>query len=424
MKVIVVGSGGREHALIWKLAQSSLVDKIYALPGNGGIEELAECVPIGATEIDRIVEFSKNADIVVVGPEVPLAEGLVNKLPKNKVFGPTRESATIEADKSLAKELMQRVGIPTAKFKVFTSYEPAKDFIENIKYPIVIKASGLAAGKGVLIIKNKEEALEALYKIMVEQAFGKSGSKIIIEEYLEGEEVSVIAFTDGKDFLPLLPSQDHKKLLDGDKGLNTGGMGAYAPAVLTKDEIGKVINQVFEPCVWGMKKEGAIYKGVLYAGLILCRDEITSSLQLKVLEFNCRFGDPETQPLMKLLESDLMEPILATIEGNLKSVSLKWHPGYATCVVLASGGYPGSYEKGKEITGLSEVHNATVFHAGTKRVETCQGISMLTSGGRVLGVTGSGKTLKESIDLTYQEISHIHFDGMYCRRDIGSKNIK
>ncbi len=413
MKVLVVGSGGREHALIWKLAQSSLVDKIYALPGNGGIEEIAECIPISATDIGKIVDFSKNVDLVIVGPEMPLAEGLVNELPKNKAFGPTREAAIIESDKSFAKELMRHTGIPTAEFKVFTHFESAKDFVETTKYPIVIKASGLAAGKGVLIIENKKDALDALNKIMVEQAFGESGNKVVIEEYLEGKEVSVIAFTDGKDFLPLLPSQDHKKLLEGDKGLNTGGMGAYAPAVLTENEIGKVIEQVFEPCIWGMKKEGIIYKGVLYAGLII------TSEGPKVLEFNCRFGDPETQPIMKLLESDLMEPILASIEGNLKSISLKWHPGYATCVVLASGGYPGSYEKGKEIIGLSEVQEATVFHAGTKREDD----KIITSGGRVLGVTGIGKTLKESIALTYQEISHIHFDGMYYRKDIGSKNL-
>ena len=420
MKILVVGSGGREHALIWKLSQSPLVDKIYALPGNGGIEEIAECIPISATDIGRIVDFSKNVDLVVVGPEMPLAEGLVNELPRNKAFGPTKEAATIESDKSFAKELMQRTGIPTAKFKAFTDFESAKDFIETTKYPVVIKASGLAAGKGVLIIENKKDALDALNKIMIGRAFGEAGDKVVIEEELEGKEVSVIAFTDGKAFIPLLPSQDHKKLLDGDKGPNTGGMGAYAPAVLTEEETGKIINQIFEPCVWRMRKEGAVYKGMLYAGLIIRRGEVTSPLQAKVLEFNCRFGDPETQPVIKLLKSDLMEPILATIEGNLKSVSLKWHPGYSTCVVLASGGYPGSYEKGKEIRGLSEVQEATVFHAGTKMVGTVREPPLLvTSGGRVLGVTGVGKTLKESIDITYREISYIHFDGMYYRKDIG-----
>jgi phosphoribosylamine--glycine ligase len=412
MKIAVVGSGGREHALVWKLAQSPLVDKIYALPGNGGMEEIAECVPISAVDIDRIIQFSENVDLVVVGPEAPLAEGIVNQLPERKAFGPRAEAAAIESDKSLSKELMQRAGIATAEFKVFTSFDAAKNFVEAAKYPLVIKASGLAAGKGVIIAKTRKEALDALSKIMVEQAFGKSGDKVVVEEYLEGEEVSVIAFTDGKDFLPLLPCQDHKKLLDDDRGPNTGGMGAYGPAVLSKSQVGNVIQKVFEPCVWGMKREGVTYKGVLYAGLIVTPDGP------KVLEFNCRFGDPETQPVMKLLKSDLMEPILATVEENLKSVSLSWHDGCATCVVLASGGYPGQYEKGKEITGLDKVQEATVFHAGTKR----EGGKVLSSGGRVLGVTGIGKDIGASGDLVYDEISRIHFDEMYYRKDIGRKN--
>ncbi|MBI4722782.1 MAG: phosphoribosylamine--glycine ligase [Candidatus Stahlbacteria bacterium] len=412
MKVLVVGSGGREHAIVWKLAQSTLVDKIYALPGNGGMKELAECVPI--SDMGGIIKFANNVDLVIVGPEILLAEGLINELPKNKGFGPTKEAATIESDKSYAKELIRKVGIPTADFNVFTTLESATTFIDRATYPIVIKASGLAAGKGVFIIKNISDAIEVLNKIMTERIFGDSGNRIIIEEYLGGEEVSVIAFTDGKDFIPLLPCQDHKKLLDKDKGPNTGGMGAYTPAVLTSAEVGKVIENIFAPCVWGIRKEGIVYKGVLYAGLIITSDG------LKVLEFNCRFGDPETQPVIKLLESDLIEPILAVIEGNLKSVSLKWHPGYATCVVLASDGYPDKYEKGKEITGLEKVQEATVFHAGTKKEKD----KIITSGGRVLGVTGIGKTLKDSIDITYNEVSKIHFDKMYYRKDIGSKNAK
>jgi phosphoribosylamine--glycine ligase len=409
MKIAVVGSGGREHALVWKLAQSSLVDKIYALPGNGGMEEVAECVPIPATDIDQIIKFSENVELVIVGPEAPLAEGIVNKLPENKAFGPIAQAAAIESDKSFSKELMRRAGILTAEFEIFTAFDAAKSFVETVRYPLVIKASGLAAGKGVIIAQSEKDALDALNRIMVEQAFGESGDKVVIEEFLEGEEVSVIAFTDGKDFLPLLPCQDNKKLLDGDGGPNTGGMGAYGPAVLTRAEVDGVIEKVFEPCVWEMRKQGIVYKGALYAGLIM------TSGGPKVLEFNCRCGDPETQPVMKLLKTDLMEPILATIEENLKSISLEWHDGCATCVVLASGGYPGQYEKGKEITGLEQVKETTVFHAGTKR----EGNKVLTSGGRVLGVTGIGKDLRTSADQVYEEISRIHFDGMYYRKDIG-----
>ncbi|MCK4353082.1 phosphoribosylamine--glycine ligase [candidate division WOR-3 bacterium] len=414
MKVLVVGGGGREHTLIWKIAKSPLVDKIYAAPGNGGIAEIAECLPISAEDIGGLIKFAKNVDLVVVGPEVPLADGIINELPKGKAFGPTKEGATIESDKSFAKELMKKVGIPSAEFKVFKSYESASAYIENAKEAIVIKVSGLAAGKGVFIIKDKEEAKSVLNEIMIERAFGESGNKIVIEEYLEGEEVSVIAFTDGKDFIPLLPCQDHKKLLDGEKGPNTGGMGAYAPAILTKLEIENVIEQIFEPCVWGLKKEGITYKGILYAGLIRTREGI------KVLEFNCRFGDPETQPVLPLLETDIMEPILATIEENLKSISLKWKSDYATCVILSSRGYPVKYEKGKEIMGLNEISNALVFHAGTKK----EGDKILTNGGRVLGVTGIGRSLEESIETTYKEIKHIRFDGMYHRKDIGKKGLK
>lgn len=413
MKVLVVGGGGREHALTWKIAQSPMVDKIYVAPGNGGMAEIAECVPIGAEDIGELVKFSENVDLVIVGPEAPLALGIVNELPEGKAFGPTKEGATIEADKSFAKELMQKAGIPTGECEIFTDIEQASSYIDDADYPLVIKASGLAAGKGVIITKDKKEAQEILQKIMVDKIFGESGNKVVVEEYLEGEEVSLIAFTDGKDFIPLLPCQDYKKQLDGDQGPNTGGMGAYTPAVLNKEECGKVVDQILAPCVWGMKKEGVIYKGVLYAGLIM------TDKGPKVLEFNCRFGDPETQPVMPLLESDILEPILATIEGNLKTVSLKWVDGFATCVVLASGGYPKKYEKGKEIMGLDSVTEAVVFHAGTKREDN----KVLTNGGRVLGVTATGEILDASIDKAYNAAKSIHFDNMQYRRDIGKKGI-
>jgi len=413
MKLLVVGGGGREHSLAWKLSQSSLVDKIYAAPGNGGIEEIAECINIEATDIDKITKFAKNVDLVVVGPEAPLAEGIANYLPKGKVFGPTKEAATIEADKSFAKKLMKKMNIPTADFKVFNNNEDAILFLKTSKYPIVIKASGLAAGKGSFVVKDKEEGLSVIEKVMEERILGDAGDKVVIEEYLEGEEASLLAFTDGKDFVPMIPSQDHKRLESGDKGPNTGGMGAYAPVPFIKeDDVGRIIERIFEPIVYGLRNEGAIYKGVLYAGLIFTEEGP------KVLEFNCRFGDPENQAIMPLLKSDLMEPILATIDESLKQISLEWYQGYATCVVIASGGYPGKYEKGKEIIGLENVKDAIVFHAGTKK----EGNKFFTNGGRVLGVTGTGASLSESIEKTYKEIVKIHFDNMYYRDDIGRRH--
>ena len=413
MKVLVVGGGGREHSLAWKLSQSSLVDKIYAAPGNGGIEEIAECIDMKATDIDKITKFAKNVDLVVVGPEAPLAEGIANCLPKGKVFGPTREAATIEADKSFAKNLMKKMDIPTADFKIFNNKEDAILFLETSKYPIVIKASGLAAGKGCFVVKDKEEGFSVIEKVMEERILGDAGNKVVIEEYLEGEEASLLAFTDGKDFVPMIPSQDHKRLESGDQGPNTGGMGAYAPIpFISEDDVGKMIERIFEPIVHGLKNEGTIYKGVLYAGLIFTEEGP------KVLEFNCRFGDPENQAIMPLLESDLMEPILATIDESLKQISLKWNQGYATCVVIASGGYPGKYEKGKEIKGLENVKDVIVFHAGTKKEDN----KFFTNGGRVLGVTGRGTSLSNSIEKTYKEIAKIHFDNMYYRDDIGRKH--
>ncbi len=411
MKVAVIGGGGREHTLVWKLRQSPLVDKIYALPGNGGIEEIAECVDIKPDETGKIVEFSKGVDIVVVGPELPLSLGLVDLL-KDKGFGPTRDAALMESSKVFAKNIMEKMSIPTAYCDTARIKEEAFFKIKNREFPLVIKASGLAAGKGVFIVEDEFSAREKIEELMVEKTLGAAGLEIVIEEFLEGEEVSILAFTDGKLFLPLIPSQDHKRLLDEDKGPNTGGMGAYAPVpFLTDEDVGRIIDRVFEPAVKGLKREGIKYKGLLYAGLMITDDGP------KVLEFNVRFGDPELQAILPLMETDIMELILATMQERLSEIRIKFEDGYATCVVLASSGYPEKYKKGYEIKGLSLVRDATVFHAGTKKL----GQTFFTDGGRVLGVTAKGDTLKDSIEKVYREAEKIHFDGVYMRRDIGRR---
>ncbi|MCK4596050.1 phosphoribosylamine--glycine ligase [candidate division WOR-3 bacterium] len=412
MEVAVIGGGGREHALIWQLSKSSLVDEIYALPGNGGIEGIAECVDIKADDIEGLVKFSKNVDVVVVGPENPLSMGIIDLIGEHKAFGPNRDAALIESSKAFAKELMRRMDIPTATFDICSVTEEAIHLIKGRKFPFVIKASGLAAGKGAFVVGNKEEARDVIIKIMEEKILGNAGNEIVIEDFLEGEEVSLLAFTDGKYFEHLLPSQDHKRLLDGDNGPNTGGMGAYSPvSFISREDVDRIIDGVIEPVVYGLNKEGIIYKGILYAGLIIT-DEGP-----KVLEFNARFGDPETQAILPLMDSDIMELILATIEKRLGEIKISFRPGYATCVVLASSGYPGKYEKGKEITGLDNVEDAVVFHAGSERI----GERLFTSGGRVLGVTAIGNTLKESFEKVYKEAEKIHFDGVYMRKDIGRR---
>ena len=411
MKVAVIGGGGREHTLVWKLRQSPLVDKIYALPGNGGIEEIAECVDIKPDETEKIVEFSKGVDIVVVGPELPLSLGLVDLL-KDKGFGPTRDAALMESSKVFAKNIMEKMSIPTAYCDTARIKEEAFFKIKNREFPLVIKASGLAAGKGVFIVEDEFSAREKIEELMVEKTLGAAGLEIVIEEFLEGEEVSILAFTDGKLFLPLIPSQDHKRLLDEDKGPNTGGMGAYAPVpFLTDEDVGRIIDRVFEPAVKGLKREGIKYKGLLYAGLMITDDGP------KVLEFNVRFGDPELQAILPLMETDIMELILATMQERLSEIRIKFEDGYATCVVLASSGYPEKYKKGYEIKGLSLVRDATVFHAGTKKL----GQTFFTDGGRVLGVTAKGDTLNDSIEKVYREAEKIHFNGVYMRRDIGGR---
>lgn len=416
MKVLVIGSGGREHAIVWKLAQSKRVDRIYCTPGNAGIAEHAECIDIKPTDHEALVNFAKYEwiDLTVVGPEDPLARGIVDAFQREglRIVGPTKEAARIEASKVFAKEFMKHHGIPTAEYKVFTAYSHAEEYVRLKGAPIVIKADGLAAGKGVVVAQTVDEALDALKKIMLDRVFGDAGERVVVEEALEGEEASYLVFTDGQYIIPMLSSQDHKRVFDGDKGPNTGGMGAYSPAPVVSPEVErKILDRIMKPAIMGMKKEGLKYKGVLYAGLMIKDSEPY------VLEFNCRFGDPEAQPLLMRLNSDLLDVLMAIAEERLSKVSLEWRPEAAVCVVAASGGYPGTYEKGKVITGLDEVKkmpNVVVFHAGTAFSDG----QIVTSGGRVLGVTALGVNIKQARDRAYEALQKIHFEGMHYRKDI------
>lgn len=415
MKVLVVGSGGREHAIVWKLAQSPKVTKLYCAPGNGGIAELAECVNIKATDIDAIVRFAEEEDIdlTVVAPDDPLALGMVNALEKagRRAFGPTAEAALIEASKSFSKQLMKKYGIPTADFNVFDSEEEAIKYLEQADYPIVVKADGLALGKGVIIAEDKIQAAEAVRSMMSGGKFGKAGSRVVIEEYMTGPEVSVLCFTDGKTIVPMVSSQDHKRALDNDKGLNTGGMGTFSPSLHYTAEHEKFVREhILQATVDAMNSEGRPFKGVLYFGLMLTPKGV------KVLEYNARFGDPETQVVLPRLQSDLYEIFEAVIDGRLAHTEIKWNDKAAVCVVMASGGYPQSYETGFEITGLP-VENAIVFHAGTK----LENGKLVTAGGRVLGVTALGEDIADARTKAYDAVSKIHFKNAHFRHDIGIK---
>lgn len=415
MKVLVVGSGGREHAIVWKLAQSPKVTKLYCAPGNGGIAELAECVNIKATDIDAIVRFAEEEDIdlTVVAPDDPLALGMVNALEKagRRAFGPTAEAALIEASKSFSKQLMKKYGIPTADFNVFDSEEEAIKYLEKADYPIVVKADGLALGKGVIIAEDKIQAAEAVRSMMSGGKFGKAGSRVVIEEYMTGPEVSVLCFTDGKTIVPMVSSQDHKRALDNDKGLNTGGMGTFSPSLHYTAEHEKFVREhILQATVDAMNSEGRPFKGVLYFGLMLTPKGV------KVLEYNARFGDPETQVVLPRLQSDLYEIFEAVIDGRLAQTEIKWNDKAAVCVVMASGGYPQSYETGFEITGLP-VENAIVFHAGTK----LENGKLVTAGGRVLGVTALGEDIADARTKAYDAVSKIHFKNAHFRHDIGIK---
>lgn len=419
MKVLVIGNGGREHALVWKITQSPIVSKVYCAPGNTGTSFMGENVPIGAEEVERLLRFAKEKkiDLTVVGPEQPLVLGIVDCFEKEglRIFGPSQKAAELEGSKSFAKEMMEKCGTPTASFRCFFDIGEARDHLENRKYPLVIKADGLAAGKGVVICHEKKDALEAINRIMGEKIFGQAGAKIVVEDFLVGEEASYLAFVDGKTILPMASSQDHKAIFDDDLGPNTGGMGAYSPApVMDKKTMDKVTREIALPIVQGMEKEGRLYKGVLYVGLMM------ASEGPKVLEFNCRFGDPETQPILYRMKSDIVPLFQASIDGKLNELSIEWSDTPAVCVVMASQGYPDSYEKGIPITGLDErggVEGAMAFHAG---VDFKNG-RFVTNGGRVLGVTASGHDIKASIENAYQAVSKIRWEGAYYRKDIGRK---
>lgn len=418
MRILIVGSGGREHALAWKVAQSPRLSMLYIAPGNAGTSQLGENLPIQADDVRGLVSFAnvKNIDLVIVGPEVPLAAGLADALrvAGRRVFGPSRVAAYIESSKAFSKSFMARHNIPTSRFAIFTELTEAIQHLHAVDYPVVIKASGLAAGKGVMVPESMQEAEDALRQIMLQREFGSAGDQVVIEERIAGEEVSLLAFTDGTTVKPMPPAQDHKRLLDDDRGPNTGGMGAYAPVPCTicpPELIEHLTRTVLQPTVDGLRKEEMPFVGVLYAGLMLTAEGP------RVLEFNCRFGDPETQVILPLLDSDLVEIALACAEGCLAQVDVRYKPGAAACVTLASQGYPGKYQTGCEVLGLDSVpDDALVFHAGTKIVDD----RVVTAGGRVLNVTGVAETLPEALARAYNAVERISFQGMQYRRDIGA----
>jgi phosphoribosylamine--glycine ligase len=435
MKVLVIGGGGREHTIVWKLKPSKQVEKIYCIPGNGGIAEDAECVNLEITDFPALIGFAeeKNIDLTIVGPEAPLVTGIVDAFrEKNlKIFGPDKKSAQLEGSKIFAKNFMKKYNMPTAEFKVFDNSQDAISYITHytlhVTPSLVVKADGLAAGKGVIVCATFDQAKEAVEQMMVKKIFGQAGEKIIIEEKLKGEEATVLAFCDGKTLIPLPASQDHKPIFDNDKGPNTGGMGAYAPAPIINEKIRKKIDkEIFANFIKGINAEKLDYRGIIYFGLMITEEGP------KVLEFNCRFGDPEAQVTLPLLNEDLVDLCLATIDKNLsdyQSLTTNHQSACSSvCVVLASGGYPGDYEKGKEIFGLEEtkkMQNITVFHAGTKRL-TVNGerSTLVTNGGRVLGVTGLGENIEKAIKNTYSAVEKIKFEKMHYRRDIGIKAVR
>ncbi|MGB4520532.1 MAG: phosphoribosylamine--glycine ligase [Candidatus Omnitrophota bacterium] len=428
MRVLVIGSGGREHALVWSIAQSKLVDKIFCAPGNGGIAKQAECLDIKAEDIPALLEFARKEKIglTVVGPEAALSEGIVDEF-KNydlKIFGPSKAATRLESSKVFAKELMAEYGVPTADFKIFSDSASAKKYIRQINAPCVVKADGLAQGKGVIVAGTIDEAEEAVALIMEKKVFGEAGNKVIVEECLKGQEASILVFTDSKKVIPLASSQDHKRVFDNDQGANTGGMGAYSPApVVTQELFKEILDKIIYRTIDGLVRKGIEYTGVLYAGVMLTKEGP------KTLEFNVRFGDPETEAILPRMKSDLVEVMLGVAENKLSKLNnLDWDKRACVCVVCSSGGYPGNYEKGKEIFGLDEtakMKDVVVFHAGTRQLANPQTgkPKILTNGGRVLGVTGLGDTIRGAIDKTYQAVKKIHFDGMHYRKDIGYKAV-
>ena len=417
MRVLILGSGGREHALAWKIAQSPKVNKIYCAPGNAGTASVAENIDISPDNIQALLNFAmiKGIGLTVVGPEQPLVKGIADSFEESglRVFGPSQRAAEIEGSKVFCKDLMKKYGIPTARYESFNSLDQVKLFTKEDE-PVVVKASGLASGKGVVLCRNGKEARSAIQSIMQGKVFGNAGDQVVIEEFLTGQEVSLLAFTDGKTILPLESAQDHKAAFDDDKGPNTGGMGAYSPAPIFTDELKKkVVDEIMIPTVRAMAKEGRYYRGILYAGLMLTESGP------KVLEFNARFGDPETQPIMMRIKNDIVPIFEACIDGTLATQTLQWKPESTVCVVMAAKGYPGSYEKGNEITGLNlnENQQAMVFHAGTK----LDNGKVLTNGGRVLGVTALGLNINQAIKNAYSVVDKIKWDGIHFRKDIGSK---
>ncbi len=424
MKILIVGGGGREHCLAWKIAQSPLVEKIFCAPGNPGIAQVAECIDISAEDISSLYNFAfkHHIDLTVVGPEDPLSAGIVDKFEKGgmKIFGPSKRAAMIEGSKSFAKNIMRKHGIPTADFKVLDEPTMAKKYVSSLGAPVVVKADGLTRGKGTYVCKTEEEAFHSIDLIMKDKIFHEAGNRIVIEEYLTGEEVSILALTDGKTIIPLESAQDHKTAYDGDKGPNTGGMGVYSPVpMINREFYYRIEKEILVPIIHAMKRENSPYKGVLYAGLMI------TSAGPKVLEFNARFGDPETQALIMRLKNDLVPLLLATVEESLdKSASggLDWDERASVCVVMASGGYPEKYEKGKEIHGLEAqrgLEDVQIFHAGTALKHG----KVVTDGGRVLGVTALGKNVREAQKKAYEAVRQISFEGAFFRTDIGAKAI-
>ncbi len=420
MRIALIGSGGREHAIAAKIRASKHCDELFCMPGNAGTAEIAINIPVDVEDTETIVKLCRTnrIDLAVIGPENPLAAGVVDKLTQAgiRAFGPTKEGARIEASKSFTKKILKKYGIPTAGYETFDNYDDAARYVRKRGAPIVVKADGLAAGKGVTVAHSVDEALSALDDIFLKKRFKEAGRRVVIEEMLTGQEASFLAFTDSKTLLPLIAAQDHKPVFDNDKGPNTGGMGAYAPAPIVDDNLKKrIIEEIMERTLHGLKQEGIVYKGVLYAGLMIDKDK-----NPYVLEFNCRFGDPETQAILPLLKTDIVELFLATIDSNLSNKTLDWKQAYAVCVVLASGGYPGSYHKGLPISGLDRVkklENVEIYHAGTAIEEG----HIVTAGGRVLNVVGIDKDFDKARKRAYEAINMIHFDNMHYRKDIGAK---
>lgn len=421
MRILVIGGGGREHAIVWSLKKSEKVTDIYCAPGNAGIAQLAECVPIGVMQFDELVQFAKDSaiDLVFVGPDDPLAAGIVDAFEAAKipVYGPNKAAAEIEGSKIFMKDLLHKYNIPTAKYATFTNYEAAAEYLRQQDIPVVIKADGLAAGKGVTVAYSMEEAEKALSEAMVDKVFGDAGNQIVIEEFLEGQEMSILAFVDGPTVRPMVPAQDHKPVFDNDKGPNTGGMGTYTPLPhIDPSIVDDAIRNIIEPTAQAMVSEGRSFRGILFAGLMITKDGP------KTIEFNARMGDPETQVVLPRLKTDLLDVVLASLNGRLDQLELSWSDEAAVCVIAASEGYPASYPKGRVITGLeaAEAQGALVFHAGTAEKDG----QIVTSGGRVLGIVGRGRDIAEARARAYEAVSVIHFDGMHSRSDIAMKALK